>query len=171
MSLGNCDNCKHYNSIQKIPVDGGIRKGEVDKVRICDIRKDGGEYCSYEPLDALKPQPITIDPFKTTPNVTTVSCEIVKQINEEEDAFVINTIYPWVEAVTGKISKDDLRDAIRQWKRPGKWKFNKDRHGYWLSTCSECKHKIHGDENSLYKSKYCPNCGRRMENWGTKGAE
>lgn len=45
----------------------------------------------------------------------------------------------------------------------GRWIFDKERLGYWISTCSECGHIFHGNEVLIYKPKFCANCGARMD--------
>ena len=45
----------------------------------------------------------------------------------------------------------------------GHWIFDKERLGYWISTCSECGHTFHGNEVLIYKPKFCANCGAKME--------
>ena len=45
----------------------------------------------------------------------------------------------------------------------GHWIFDKERLGYWISTCSECGHIFHGNEELIYKPKFCANCGAKME--------
>ena len=44
----------------------------------------------------------------------------------------------------------------------GEWITDKERLGYWISTCSECGHIFHGNEVLIYKPKFCSNCGARM---------
>ena len=46
--------------------------------------------------------------------------------------------------------------------KTGHWIFDKEKLGYWISTCSECEHIFHGDELLIYKPKYCANCGAKM---------
>ena len=44
----------------------------------------------------------------------------------------------------------------------GEWITDKERLGYWISTCSKCKHIFHGNELLIYKPNFCPNCGADM---------
>ena len=44
----------------------------------------------------------------------------------------------------------------------GKWIINTDL-GYYVSVCSECGHRFHGDTHLIYKPKYCANCGSRND--------
>lgn len=81
------------------------------------------------------------------------------KIQEGDEAFIIKTILPWCEKEVGKISKDDLRDAMRHWKFPAKWKLRQTEDGYIELVCDAC-----GCNARFRKTRYCPNCGRRMEN-------
>ena len=56
--------------------------------------------------------------------------------------------------------------ALEQEPKTGHWIFDKEKLGYWISTCSECEHIFHGDELLIYKPKYCANCGAKMESAG-----
>lgn len=135
--------------------------------------------------EELKPQPITLDQFKTMPDVTDevtkAVYQVAKEITEKEDAFIIDTIYPWCTMQTAEIRKEDLKDAIRQWKRPARWieeageyyhAVNEKGGGVTVETdyftddiaCSECLAKFSVIDNETERFKYCPNCGRRMEN-------
>ena len=44
----------------------------------------------------------------------------------------------------------------------GEWITDKERLGYWISTCSVCGHIIHGDKLLIYKPNFCSNCGADM---------
>jgi len=52
--------------------------------------------------------------------------------------------------------------AISALENKGEWITDKERLGYWISTCSECGHIFHGNEVLIYKPKFCSNCGARM---------
>jgi len=60
----------------------------------------------------------------------------------------------------GSIKK--VIETIKQEPKTGHWIFDKERLGYWISTCSECKHIFHGNEVLIYKPKFCANCGTKM---------
>lgn len=47
----------------------------------------------------------------------------------------------------------------------GHWIDNTDL-GYHVSICSNCSWRGHGDTNLIYKPKFCPNCGVKMESEG-----
>ena len=44
----------------------------------------------------------------------------------------------------------------------GRW-IDDTRLGYHVSICSNCNWRGHGDTCLIYKPKYCPNCGAKME--------
>ena len=46
--------------------------------------------------------------------------------------------------------------------KTGHWIDNTDL-GYHVSICSNCRWRGHGDTNLIYKPKFCPNCGAKME--------
>ena len=90
--------------------------------------------------------------------------EAVKILSELPDRimaiqlpFDIN--YDYKEVLTMAISalSADVRPNIH-----GHWITDKERLGYWLSTCSECEHIFHGNELLIYKPNFCPNCGADM---------
>ena len=61
--------------------------------------------------------------------------------------------------------KDDSIDmaiiALKRKPKTGHWIVDTDL-GYYVSTCSNCNWRGHGNESLIYKPKYCPNCGAKM---------
>lgn len=97
--------------------------------------------------------------------------QIVTQIQEETDAFILETIQPFCEyTMKCELSKDDLRRACTlllaersgqiEARKTGKWEYHN-----LFRTCSACGATTgeKDDFNDWIPDKYCPNCGARME--------
>jgi hypothetical protein len=56
----------------------------------------------------------------------------------------------------------DILKYLKQVPKAGHWMVDTDL-GYYVSTCSNCNWRGHGNETLIYKPNYCPNCGCRME--------
>lgn len=93
--------------------------------------------------------------------------DIVTKITEQQDAFIIETIYPYSQSVAEmRITKEDLRFAITllaSFKNDkivpvvdAEW-IKRANNGTW--ECSAC----HGWD--FRTRKYCADCGARMKNW------
>ena len=57
---------------------------------------------------------------------------------------------------------DDLPVYSIPEREKGEWIIDKERLGYWLSTCSKCEHIFHGNELLMYKPHFCSHCGADM---------
>ena len=57
---------------------------------------------------------------------------------------------------------NEIFEALEQEPKTGHWIDNTDL-GYHVSICSNCEWRGHGDVNLIYRPKYCPNCGAKME--------
>ena len=56
--------------------------------------------------------------------------------------------------------------TLEQEPKTGHWT-DDTRLGYHVSICSNCDWRGHGDTCLIYKPRYCPNCGTRMESEDT----
>lgn len=116
------------------------------------------------------------------PNITDLTCKISKSISEDMDNFIIDTIYDYCGTVcdklgTEKISKHELAYAIAKYygkERPtGHWAWDENGidHGVGCWVCSVCLHKPESNWEHFKKtnplrwngSKFCPNCGAKMD--------
>ena len=86
--------------------------------------------------------------------------KILKDKREEQDVYLSSGRHPQLYYALDMAIKA-LEQESQQ--KVGHWIFDKEKLGYWISTCSECEHIFHGNEVLIYKPKFCANCGAKME--------
>ena len=88
-------------------------------------------------------------------DATKIVKKITMQVEESQEEFIFETIYPYCENVLQmKISKEELKQILLN----GKRNLNP---GYWVSSsngwmCSNCR------EDASHEFDFCPHCGADM---------
>lgn len=74
----------------------------------------------------------------------------------------VEDIVMWYDGQGELLKQIIALPSVQSERAKGEWKFDKERLGYWISTCSNCNHIFHGDTTLIYKPKFCPDCGADM---------
>lgn len=173
MNKGNCYNCERFELTDACKAEGICKVFEVKR----NVNDPGCGLFEKKPIDwnndnvkaKFDRKDLLESPIEQTVN------KVIKEVNEDEEKFIIDTIYPFVKTQM-EISKNDVRDCLIRHYRKGKWLRQTQENGddYFKAwdvagvctfavnyRCNLCGfvHTCIEDEG---KYAFCPSCGTDM---------
>lgn len=180
MNKGNCYDCKSFELTDACKAKGICKIFDTKKYvgdpgcglfakKPIDWNDDNVKAKFLDKKDMLNYLPSGESPIEQTIN------KVIKEVKEDEEKFIIDTIYPFVKTQM-EISKNDVRDCLIRHYRKGKWLRQTQENGddYFKAwdvsgvctfavnyRCSICGF-IHTCIEDHGKYAFCPSCGTDM---------